>query len=57
MLLTLLHVLAKGKNKVLRVNATNTSPIMLEDTALEEMESFVYLGSIVDNEGGTDADV
>ena len=31
----------KGKSKVLRVNATNTSPIMLEDTALEEVESFV----------------
>ena len=47
----------KGKSKVLRVNATNTSPIMLEDTALEEVESFVYLGSIVDKQGGTDADV
>ena len=30
---------------------------MLEDTALEEVERFVYLGSIVDKQGGTDADV
>ena len=47
----------KGKSKVLKVNATSTAPIMLEEEALEEVESFVYLGSIVDKQGGTDADV
>ena len=30
---------------------------MLEDTALEEVEIFVYLGGIVYKQGGTDADV
>ena len=47
----------KGKSKILKVNATNTSPIMIEGEALEEVDSFVYLGSVVDKQGGTDADV
>ena len=47
----------RGKSKVLKVNATSTSPITLEGEALEEVDSFTYLGSIVDMQGGTDADV
>ena len=47
----------KGKSKVLKVNATIISPIMLEGEAVEEFESFVYLDSVVDKQGGTDADV
>ena len=30
---------------------------MLEGEALEEVDSFVYLDSVVDKQGGTDADV
>lgn len=33
------------------------APIGLEGEALEEVESFTYLGSVVDKLGGTDADV
>lgn len=47
----------RGKSKVLKVNTSSTTPIILEDTALEEVENFTYLGSIVDKQGGTDADV
>ena len=47
----------KGKSKVLNVNATSTSPIMLEGEALEEVDSFVYLDSVVGKQGGTYADV
>ena len=47
----------RGKSKILRVNAADTSPINLEGEALEEVEEFTYLGSIVDKQGGTDADV
>nr|KAG5689915.1 hypothetical protein BaRGS_015603 [Batillaria attramentaria]KAG5690404.1 hypothetical protein BaRGS_002361 [Batillaria attramentaria] len=43
----------KGKTKVLKINAGAT----LEDQALEEVENFIHLGSIVDTRGGTDADV
>nr|KAG5708502.1 hypothetical protein BaRGS_026229 [Batillaria attramentaria] len=37
----------KGKTKVLKINAA----AMLEGEALEEMENFTYLGSIVDKQG------
>ena len=47
----------RGKSKVLKVNAGSTTPIMLEGRALDEIETFTYLGSIVDKLGGTDADV
>ena len=47
----------RGKSKVLKVNACSTTPIMLEGRALEEIETFTYLGSIVDKQGGTDQDV
>ena len=47
----------RGKSKVLKINTANSTPITLEGEALEEVESFTYLGSIVDKLGGTDADV
>ena len=49
----------KRKTKLLKINknSTSTCSIMLEGAALEEAESFTYLGSIVDKLGGTDADV
>ncbi|KAK3759533.1 hypothetical protein RRG08_045818 [Elysia crispata] len=47
----------RGKSKILKINSASTAPILLEDVALEEVESFTYLGSIVDKKGGTDADV
>ena len=47
----------RGKSKVLKVNAQSENPIKLADEALEEVESFIYLGSIVNGQGGTDADV
>ena len=47
----------RGKTKVLKVNADNSHPIKLEEQVLEEVEAFIYLGSVVDKQGGTDADV
>ena len=47
----------RGKSKILKINSASTALILLEDVALEEVESFTYLGSIVDKKGGTDADV
>ena len=45
------------KTKALRVNATNTLPLLVKDQALEEVNQFPYLGSIVSHSGGTDEDV
>jgi hypothetical protein len=36
------------------VNDASTTPITLEGKAFEKMESFAYLGSIVEKQGGTD---
>ena len=35
----------------------NTTPVVLGDRPLVEVESFTYLGSNVDKQGGTDADI
>ncbi|CAI2724032.1 unnamed protein product [Schistosoma spindalis] len=47
----------KGKTKVLKHNTENSSPITLDGETLEDVESFTYLGSIVDKQGGSDAGV
>ncbi|VDP85097.1 unnamed protein product [Schistosoma mattheei] len=38
----------KGKTKVLKYNTENTKPTTFDGKALEDMESFTYLGSIID---------
>ena len=47
----------QGKSKLLKVNISSPNPIRLGTSTLEEVKSFTYLGSIVDKQGGTDADV
>lgn len=36
-----------GKTKLMRVNTTNTDPVKIIDTPVENVESFNYLGSTV----------
>ncbi|VDP44544.1 unnamed protein product [Schistosoma margrebowiei] len=47
----------KGKTKVLKFKAENSNPVTLDGETLEDVESFTYLGSIIDEQGGSDADV
>ncbi|VDP45489.1 unnamed protein product [Schistosoma curassoni] len=47
----------EGKTKVLKFKAENSNPITLDGKTLEDVESFTYLGSIVDGQGGSDVDV
>ncbi|VDP35281.1 unnamed protein product [Schistosoma margrebowiei] len=47
----------KGKTKVLKFKTENSNPITLNAETLEDVESFTYLGSIIDKQGGSDADV
>ncbi|VDP21075.1 unnamed protein product [Schistosoma margrebowiei] len=47
----------KGKTKVLKFKTENSNPITLDGETLEDVESFTYLGSIIDEQGGSDADV
>ena len=45
-----LHI-HRGKTKVLRIKTTITEPVRLDDDLLEEVNSFTYLGSVVDIQG------
>ncbi|VDO87638.1 unnamed protein product [Schistosoma margrebowiei] len=47
----------KGKTKVLKFKMENSSPITLDGKTLEDVESFTYLGSIIGELGGSDANV
>ena len=46
-----------GKSKVLRVGNTNSNPIIINEQPIEDVTRFTYLGSILDERGGTAADI
>ncbi|VDP81243.1 unnamed protein product [Schistosoma mattheei] len=46
-----------GKTKVLKFKTENSNSITLDYETLEDVESFTYLGSTIDEQGGSDADV
>jgi len=45
------------KMRGMRVNTSNAQKFRLEETEIEKVESFVYLGSVVSESGGTEEDV
>ncbi|VDP03499.1 unnamed protein product [Schistosoma curassoni] len=47
----------KGKTKVLKYSTEKSNPITLDGGTLEDVESFTYLSSIIDERGGSDANV
>ncbi|KAH9580490.1 Laminin subunit gamma-1 [Schistosoma haematobium] len=47
----------KRKIRILRYNTACTNPITIDGEHLEDVKSFTYLGSIIDEHGGSDADV
>ena len=47
----------KGKSKILKYNTENTNPITLDEEMLGQVENFTFLGSIIDEQAGSDADV
>ncbi|VDP27625.1 unnamed protein product, partial [Schistosoma mattheei] len=47
----------KGKSKILRCNTKLTNPITIDGEDLEDVKTFTYLGSIIDEQGVSDADV
>ena len=46
-----------GKTKVLRIKAATDAPITLHDEPLEDVQSFTYLGSVLNVEGGNNEDI
>ncbi|VDP00092.1 unnamed protein product [Schistosoma margrebowiei] len=47
----------KEKSKILRYNIACTSLLTIDGEDLEVVKTFTYLGSIIDEHGGSDADV
>ena len=47
----------KDKSKVVRINTKDVRPVTVGGHPLEEVDSFIYLGSIVDKQGGTDLEI
>ncbi|VDP16936.1 unnamed protein product [Schistosoma margrebowiei] len=47
----------KGKRKILRYNTTRNNGITLDEEDLEDVKILTYLGSIINEHGGFDADV
>ncbi|VDP85276.1 unnamed protein product [Schistosoma mattheei] len=47
----------KRKNKILRYNTACTNPVTIDGKDLEDVKTFTYLGSIINEHGGSDADV
>ncbi|VDP41438.1 unnamed protein product [Schistosoma margrebowiei] len=47
----------KGNSKILKYNTQNTNTVTLDGEPLNEMETYTYMDSIVDQCGGCDADV
>ena len=41
----------------MRINAIKQDPININNTAIEDVQNFTYLGSIVSTTGGTDEDI
>ena len=47
----------RGKTEMIKINTTARTPVTVGAKPIKVVESFVYLGSIVDQQGGTDRDV
>ncbi|VDO89560.1 unnamed protein product [Schistosoma margrebowiei] len=47
----------KQKSRILRYNTECTNPITIDREDLEDVKTSTYLGSIIDEHGGSDADV
>lgn len=46
-----------AKTKLMRINAANQEPIRLNNIAIEEVQNFSYLGSVMATDGGTTEDI
>ncbi|VDO78430.1 unnamed protein product [Schistosoma mattheei] len=47
----------KKKSKILRYNTSCNNPVTIDGEDLEDVKTFTYLGSIIDEHGESDADV
>ncbi|VDO70879.1 unnamed protein product [Schistosoma curassoni] len=47
----------KGKSRILRYNIECTNPVTIDGEDLKDVKTFTYLDSIIDEHGGSDADL
>ena len=47
----------RKKTELMKMNTTANAPVTVGGEPIREVESFVYLGSVVDQQGGIDRDV
>ena len=47
----------RKKTKLMKMNTTANALVTVDGEPIREVESFVYLGSVVDHQGGTDRNV
>ena len=47
----------RNKTRIMKANTKNNNPITLNREPLEETDSFTYLGSRINKNGGTEEDV
>ena len=45
------------KTKEMRIDLTNKQPFYIHNEIIERVTQFTYLGSIIDNTGGTEVDI
>ena len=46
-----------GKSKLMKIGMVSENPVSVEHRPLEEVDTFTYLGSTMDKQGGSEADV
>ena len=49
--------ISKKKTELMKINTTANTPVTVDGEPIREVHSFIYLGSAVDRQGGTDRDV
>ena len=47
----------KKKTELMKINTAVNTPVTVDGKPLREVDSFVYLGSVIDSQGGTDRDI
>nr|KAG5697823.1 hypothetical protein BaRGS_016085 [Batillaria attramentaria] len=47
----------RKKTELMKINTTANTPVTVGGEPIREVESFVYLGSVADGQGGTDRDI
>ncbi|XP_053400610.1 uncharacterized protein LOC128557341 [Mercenaria mercenaria] len=49
--------ISSRKTKVMRLNARIQTPVKIDQTNIEDVETFTYLGGIITSKGGSDEDI